>query len=371
MIWPTCGFSVFDPEQVGAVLQRGDAVQDAAIFAGALAELEQVGSQALRTQQLAFALDHDVAVAQLGLGDFFAIQEGVVQVAQVARLVGHGDLLGQAGAQGVGTGDDHAIVHAQLEEGVAYGIDLGEEVDVRNGDLAVLVAALLLVGHLVLDLDAAGAGFDHLLGQQVGRLGVAEAGVDVGDDRHHVGFEVVDLGQQLGFLGLVASGAGSVQAGEQQVQLAGVSLAQEGVQLFDQAGNRGFLVHGLVRQRAEVGAQRGDHPTGQVEVALVGGLQVLLDRDQLLLPDEAVPATQRLGVDGGVRIVFGHVLAHDGRGVLGDIQAGLEAVLDTHASCVLGVDRAPAAAVLLFQRGNCLDLVLICGHGQSFKKCIG
>lgn len=153
-----------------------------------------------------------------GLGDFFAIQEGVVQVAQVARLVGHGDLLGQAGAQGVGTGDDHAIVHAQLEEGVAYGIDLGEEVDVRNGDLAVLVAALLLVGHLVLDLDAAGAGFDHLLGQQVGRLGVAEAGVDVGDDRHHVGFEVVDLGQQLGFLGLVASGAGSVQAGEQQVQ---------------------------------------------------------------------------------------------------------------------------------------------------------
>ena len=144
----------FDPEQVGAVLQRGDAVQDAAIFAGALAELEQVGSQALRTQQLAFALDHDVAVAQLGLGDLFAIQEGVVQVAQVARLVGHGDLLGQAGAQGVGTGDDHAIVHAQLEEGVAYGIDLGEEVDVRNGDLAVLVAALLLVGHLVFDQQA-------------------------------------------------------------------------------------------------------------------------------------------------------------------------------------------------------------------------
>src|SRR5690606_32813263 len=42
-----------DPQQVSAVLQAGDAVQYAAVFAGASAELEQVGRQTLRTQQLA------------------------------------------------------------------------------------------------------------------------------------------------------------------------------------------------------------------------------------------------------------------------------------------------------------------------------
>ncbi|MNO62108.1 hypothetical protein D3C76_527800 [compost metagenome] len=228
-----------------------------------------------------------------------------------------------------------------------------------NGHLAVLVAALLLVGDLVLDLDAAGACFDHALGQQVGGFRVAEAGVDVGDDRYHVGFEVVDLGLNLGLLGMVASLAGVVQGAEQQVQFAGVSLAQEGIQLFDQAGDGGLLVHRLVGQRAEVGAQGGDHPAGQVEVALVGGLQVLLDRDQLLLTDEAVPAAQRLGVDGGVGVVLGHVLAHDGRGVLGDVQTGLEAVLGAHPSDIFRVDGAPAAAKLLFQRGHGFDVVLI------------
>ena len=106
----------------------------------------------------------------------------------------HGDLLGQAGAQRVGAGDDDAVVDAQFEEGVAAGADLGEEVLVRNGDLAVLVAALLFVGHLVFDLERAGAGFDHLLGEQVGRFGIAETGVDVGDDRHDMGLVVVDRG---------------------------------------------------------------------------------------------------------------------------------------------------------------------------------
>ena len=114
-------------------------------------------------------------------------------IAQVARLVGDGDLLRQVGAQGVGAGDDDAVVDAELEEGVAHRVDLGEEVLVRHRDLAVLVTALLRVGDLVLDLDRAGARLDHLLGQQVGRLVVAETGVDVGDDRHDVGLEVLDL----------------------------------------------------------------------------------------------------------------------------------------------------------------------------------
>jgi hypothetical protein len=46
---------------------------------------------------------------------------------------------------------------------------------------------------------------------------------------------------------------------------------------------------------------------------------MLLDRDHLLLGDEAVPAAQRLGVLGGIGVIGGHVRAHDARGVLGDL----------------------------------------------------
>ncbi|MNJ67964.1 hypothetical protein D3C77_641750 [compost metagenome] len=80
-----------------------------------------------------------------------------------------------------------------------------------------------------------------------------------------------------------------------------------------------------------------------------------------------MPATQRLRVNGRVGVVLGHVLAHDVGGVLSDFQTGLEAVLGAHAGHGFRVDSAPAAAELLFQGGNCLDVVLICGHGQSFK----
>ena len=45
----------------------------------------------------------------------------------------------------VGAGDDDPVIDAELEEGVAAGADLGQEDVVRDGDLAVLVAALLLV----------------------------------------------------------------------------------------------------------------------------------------------------------------------------------------------------------------------------------
>ncbi len=236
-------------------------------------------------------------------------------------LVGHGDLLGQARAEGVGAGDDHAVVHAQFQEGVAHRADLGQEVLMGNRDLAVLVAALLLVGHLVLDLDGAGARLDHLLGQQVGRLGVAETGVDIGDDRHHMGLEVVDpvlhsLGRHL-----VTGFAGGIEFAEQAAQFAGIGLAQEGVQLLDQRGHSGLLVHRLVGQRAELGAQGRDHPAREIEVTLVGAVEMLLDGNQLLLADKAVPATQGLGVLGAVSIVLSHVLAHDRRRCSGQCRA--------------------------------------------------
>ena len=161
-----------------------------------------------------------------------------------------------------------------------------------NGHFTVLVATLLLVGHLVLDLDAARARFDQLLGQQVGGFRITETGVDVGDDRHNVGLEVVDLVDDLGLLGLIVGRLGVVQVTEQVVQFPGVRLLQEGVEFADQVGDRGFLVHGLVGQRTELGAQRGDHPAGQVQVAAFGIPEVLLDGNHLLLTNEAVPATQ-------------------------------------------------------------------------------
>ena len=210
-------FFGFDPNHIGAILQRSDAIKYAAVFAGAGTELEQIARQAFRAQQLAFALNHHIAVAQ-GFGtDFFAIQIRVIQVAQVARLVGDGDLFGEAGTQRVGTRHNHAVGYAQFHKGIAHGVDFGQEVGVGHGDFAVLVAALFFVGNLVFNLNTAGAGFNHLFGQQVSGFGIAKTGIDVGNNRHHMGFVIVDLGDDFGFFGTVAGFTGGIQGGEQQI----------------------------------------------------------------------------------------------------------------------------------------------------------
>ena len=359
----------FDPQQVGTVLQAVDAVEHAAILARTGAELEQVRRQPLRPQQLAIAADDNVAVANLADVDFLAIEEAVVLVANVARLTAEGDLLGQAGAKAVGAGDDDAVFHAQFQECVTDGADLGDEVLVRHGHLAILVAALLFVRHLIFDLQRASAGFDHLLGQQIGGFRVAETGIDVGDDRHHVRLEIVDLVLDRLSLHGISGGAGCIEIAEQAAQLAGIGLAQEGVELLDQRRHAGLFVHRLVGQRAEFAAQRGDHPARKIEVALVGGAEMLLDRNQLLLADEAVPAAQRLGVAGGIGVIGGHVAAHDRGGVTRDVEAGLEAVLQAHAGNAFGADRFPAGLAIDGGRGG-LDLRLI-AHGHSFARAIG
>ena len=130
-------------------------------------------------------------------------------------------------------------------------------------------------------------------------------------------------------------------AAEDIVQLARVGLTQEGIELLDQGRHRGLLVHRLVGQRSELGAERRDHPAGQVQIAAIRRAEVLLDRDQLLLGDEAMPAPQRLGVLGGVAVIGGHVGPHQRRGVAGDVEAGLEAVLQAHARDSLGRHPVP------------------------------
>ncbi|WP_272886952.1 hypothetical protein [Phenylobacterium aquaticum] len=120
-------------------------------------------------------------------------------------------------------------------------------------------------------------------------------------------------------------------------------------------------MHRLVGQGAEFRTQGRDHPAGQVEVLPIGGAEVLLDRDHLLLADEAVPAAQGLGVLRGVGVIGRHVLAHDVGGVAGDFQAGLEAVLETHPGHGLGVDAVPGAVLARDELAHLNDVVLI-GH---------
>ncbi len=98
-----------DPQQVGAVLQRGDAVEHAAVLAGAGAELEEVDGRRFGRISLPLRLMMTSPFWRCRRVDFLAVEEAVVLVAQVARLVADGDLLGQARAQRVGAGDDDAV----------------------------------------------------------------------------------------------------------------------------------------------------------------------------------------------------------------------------------------------------------------------
>jgi len=272
--------------------------------------------------------------------------------------VADGDLLGEAGAERVGAGHDDAVLDAEFEEGMAAGPDLRQEHLVRHRHLAVLVAALLFVGDLIFDLQRARAGFDHLLGEQIGGLRIAEAGVDVGDNGDNVGLEGIDLFDQRLFLRLVACLAGRVQVAENVVEFTGVRLTQEGVELFNQSRHRCLLVHRLVGKRSELGAKCCDHPAGEIQIAAISRAEMLLHRNQLLLGNKTVPATERLGVFCGVRVIRGHVAAHQRRGVPSDVQAGLEAVLQTHARHGFGGDAIPGF-LGLEQRFGRLKLGLI------------
>ncbi len=338
------GFSVSIHKQVRAVIERRDAIHHAAVRASAFAELVEVGRQALRAHQLAVALQHDIVRLHRVDRNFLAIQERIVTVAEVAFFFRVGDLLRQARAERIRAGDDDAVFHAQFHEGVPASADFGDKILMGHRHLAVLMAALFLIGNLVFDLQRARTGLDHLLGEQVGCFGVAETGVDVGDDRHDMGFVFVDGHfQPLGFQ-LVAGLAGTVQLAKHAAELTGIGLTQECVEFLDQSGHGGFLVHRLVGQGAELGAQCGNHPAGQIQVTALGGAEMLLDGNHLLLADEAVPAPQRLGVVGRVGIIGRHVIAHDLRRIAGDVEAGLEAVLQPHPRDRISVDGSPRRA---------------------------
>ena len=112
--------------------------------------------------------------------------------------------------------------------------DLGQELRMRHGDLAVLVTALLLVGDLVLNLDSAGARLDHASRQQVSGLLITESRIDVSDNRYHVGLKRINLLGNALHLNVVATLTGFIKGAEQATELAGIGLSQEGVKLFNQ-----------------------------------------------------------------------------------------------------------------------------------------
>ncbi len=235
---------------------------------------------------------------------------------------------------------------------MAAGADLRQEHLVRHSHLAVLVAALLFVGDLIFDLQSARARFDHLLGEQIGRFSIAKTSVDVGDDGHDMGLEVVDLLDQRFFLRLVACLASGVEGAEDIVELTGIRLTQESVELLDQCRHRGLLVHRLIGKRSELGAKGCDHPAGEIQIAAIGLAEMLLDRNQLLLGDEAMPAAERLGVFGRVGVIVSHVGAHQRSRIARDVQAGLEAVLQTHARHGFGADAVPGRLSLEQRLGS-------------------
>ncbi len=85
-------------------------------------------------------------------------------------------------------------------------------------------------------------------------------------------------------------------------------------------------MHGLIRQGSKLRPKRCHHPSRQVQVSSVRCSKMLFYRDHLLLADKSVPAAERLRVFGRVRVVGGHILAHDGRRIASDIQAGFETI---------------------------------------------
>ena len=219
------GLFRFDPNQIGTILQAGNAIQNAAVFASARTELEQVGRQALGTQQLSVAVEDNVAIARRCRIDFLAIEEAVILVAKIACFLRNRDLLSQASAERVGARHDDAIGNAELEEGITASTDFLQEVFVGHGDFTILVATLLFVRNLIFDLQGARTCFDHLLGEQIGGFCISETGVDICDDRNHMCFEILDLRKQFSFFRAFAIFPGLVEVTEQQVQFAAVGLA--------------------------------------------------------------------------------------------------------------------------------------------------
>jgi hypothetical protein len=127
---------------------------------------------------------------EVALGGALAGQERPVPLVDVGGEQGRG--------QGVGPGDEDGRHpgHVGGQPGRLQGAD-----ELAGGDqhLAAQVAALLLAGQLVLEVDPGRPGLDQGPGQLVGVQRPPEAGLGVGHDRHQIGpLLPLDPGHLLG-----------------------------------------------------------------------------------------------------------------------------------------------------------------------------
>ena len=177
-----------------------------------------------------------------------------------------------------------------------------------------------------------------------------------------MGFVIINRRQRR--IDVAAVFARFVEIDKQMTQFARIGLTQESVNLFNQTANGGFFVHGLVRQRTEIGAQRRNHPTRQIDIRLIGGFAVTLDGHHHLLRGETVPAAQRLRVIAAVSIVIGHVLTHDVGRVARHIETRFKAVLQLHTGGIFGVNGGPAGTAIF--NGGCFlgDEIKVFAHGD-------
>ena len=104
-------------------------------------------------------------------------------------------------------------------------------------------------------------------------------------------------------------------------------------------------MHRLVGQWPKFGTQRGDHPARQIEVALIGIAKVLLNRDEFLLANKTMPATEVLSVLTGILVIVAHVFAHDGSRITGDIKTRLKTILKSHTRRMLGANIRPSGGL--------------------------
>lgn len=95
---------------------------------------------------------------------------------------------------------------------------------------------------------------------------------------------------------------------------------------------------------------------------------MLLDSNHLLLRDEAVPATERLGILRGIGIIGRHVFAHNFRGVARNIKPGLEPILKPHPRDSLGINSAPSTVLRLNKLARSSNVILVRHFTNSFVK---
>ena len=187
-----------------------------------------------RDRRLEARLDEEVA-----LRGALAGEELVVALVDVAR--------DQRGAERVGARDDEGRHVADVGREPRGG-QRADELARRDEHLAAEMAALLLRGELVLEVDAGGAGLDEGLHQLEGVQRPAEARLGVRDDR---GEPVAAVGA-LGGLDLVGAPQRVVQATNERRRARRRIEALIGIDLL-----------GEVRVRRDLPARRGRSPSGR------------------------------------------------------------------------------------------------------------